>query len=108
VSVRSQRGILFEEVGLQMFLEDGEGLCCPSFRGDVSLARMLSPVRLMSLTVGARLGQNYEYIQRRPIRSQNFLGEANQISGEAVATLGRHCDIYPSFLYKLLKLSTFG
>lgn len=47
-----ERGILFEEVGLQMFLEDGEGLHCPSFRGDVS------PVRLMSLTVGARLGQN--------------------------------------------------
>ena len=25
--------ILFEEVGFQMFLEDGQGLCCPSFRG---------------------------------------------------------------------------
>ena len=25
--------VLFEEVGVQMFLEDGQGLCCPSFRG---------------------------------------------------------------------------
>jgi hypothetical protein len=25
--------ILFEEVGFQMFSEDGQGLCCPSFRG---------------------------------------------------------------------------
>jgi hypothetical protein len=25
--------ILFEEVGIQMFSEDGQGLCCPSFRG---------------------------------------------------------------------------
>jgi hypothetical protein len=25
--------ILFEEVGFQMFLKDGQGLCCPRFRG---------------------------------------------------------------------------
>ena len=25
--------ILFEEVGFQVLSEDGQGLCCPSFRG---------------------------------------------------------------------------
>ena len=25
--------MLFEEVGFQMFSEDGQGLCCPSFEG---------------------------------------------------------------------------
>ena len=51
---------------------------------------MLSPVRLMSLAVGACLVQNSQYIEKRPIRSQNFRGRgtgvANQISEGVVTT----------------------
>jgi hypothetical protein len=33
VGARGLFKILFEEMEFQVFLEDGRGLCCPSFRG---------------------------------------------------------------------------
>ena len=51
--------ILFEDVGFQMFLEDGQGLCCPSFREKMFPSLWCQNREELSLGVGAVLPKGW-------------------------------------------------